>query len=313
MACSSDNDILDDMNNASEPIDKNEFIGGLTISPMSLNADSDTSLNDESTPTTAEGNISEYVVLVFNGTEPVVYKESDGTSPLYVGKFNAFSILDIYVIANSKSNIISKSLKEVTTQNELQAVYANLTQEASKLIKVGHVTHTMIPGDDAVEVPLTQLPACIKLASLEVSKEGNNPYSFKITSVKLKNAQNKTYLIENSNGYADSFSNDVCYEENDFTAILPGHKGEYNINLYAFENYSAETSTYLVIDAELYNGDVFYESRCYEILISGSDGSSLRRGHKYIISAIFKTPFQANLNYGIVDMEPININIPAFE
>lgn len=311
-SCSSEGDMIDEITNGQGSVN------GESRSTLTLNISNNAV--DE-----ADMIIHNFVVALFSNDTRIIYQGATGNTTKVTDLIAGFNV-DIYVVANATNS----DFENITTKDGFESKVASLSQETSKLIKVGvKENYTLQKGDNnSIEIEVSQVAARVDLAGIRVLFEGGNSnFTFDLTDVELKNAQKTTKLATksyNDNNAATDIQAQL--KDNNFsgiTGIAYGDRwyGKENSastaspieTLYTFAN--PNVNTQLVIKGKIMRGTTLVQN-C-EWTVDLSEDNYLKRGHLYEVFATIKTtvtnPVSPTISYKVATWNQATINIPTFE
>lgn len=274
-------------------------------------------------PSEADRHVSDMIALVFDQGVRVgmaEWNEADGDMSMTVNDLRVGSEINVYVIANTKHNRINgvennsanQVVKSFYNEQAFLNAYTDLTQTAGLLMKKGSfLGYRMLPSDNEIDIALQQVAAWVELTSLAVTfTDADQSAYFQITSVELKNVQNRTCI--DADTYGASITDKLVDDKPEGYGKIQHQQTATQIaSFYTFANQDAGRPVVLVINGEIRQSGMSMP-RTYEVVLEG--GNNVQRGHKYEIKATLKGKIStAELEYAVVDRDPVEVEIPDFK
>lgn len=273
-------------------------------------------------PDEDDRHVNNMVALVYDGGVRVGLAEwvpADGAMSMTVNDLRVGSVVNVYVLANTRGNRIDGRTNDATDDvvktfyNEQALLNANtdLTQETARLMKVGsYRSYRMQPQHNEITVPLGQVAAWVDFDALTVDfTDGDASDAFFVTSVQLENVQETTFVYSDNYGAALS-ADPLVSVKNQEIAYLQTITDL--ADFYTFANQDAAQPVTLVINGKMKQFGLETD-RTFRVAIGDNDGNPVRRGYKYVVRARLTGKMSApELHYQVVAREPIAVTVPDF-
>lgn len=279
-SCSSEGDILDEMNNT------NSSVIGEEKSNISVSIEETTDQSDDK-------KINNFIVAVFNGETRVAYVKGN----TQIGGLKANTTVDVYVVANA-----GNALDEAFAKSDFLTRTTTLSQNTNELVKFGEAKGiTLVSGTNILPViTLAQVAARVDLSIQTI-----NCKSFTITSVTLKNAKSKSSIFGDKNEYLDYTTTEdkktVNSANNTMTKVA---------TLYTFANDNTAKQTTLVITGKIVYDNGTTDNREYNIAVNEG---TIVNGLLYDIKATINPSMDVTVNYQVLGWTSTEtIEVPDF-
>lgn len=279
-SCSSEGDILNEMNNSNSSVIEGEK--------------SDISVSiKEAADQSADKKIDNFIVAVFHHGARVAFANNN----THVSGLRANNIVNVYVVANA-----GDKLNDAVAESDFLTRTTTLSQTTTQLVKYGKLENiTLVSGTNNLpEIVLEQVAARIDLSIKTI-----NCKSFTIKSVILENAKNKSSIFGNKNEYSDYITTEdgktVSSANNTMTKVA---------TLYTFANNSSAKQTTLVIEGEIVHNNGTIDSRTYNVVVNNG---GIVNGYVYQINATINPSIDITVSYQVENWNSVTVDVPSFE
>lgn len=283
-SCSSEGDILNEMNNSNSSVIEGEKS---EISVL---------IKDGSE---ADRQISNFIAVAFNGETRVAYvKGINASEEIKITGLKANTTVDVYVVANA-----GNQFDNISAKSDFLTQTTTLSQTTTELVKFGRAENI------ALQSGKNELANAINLeqvaARVDLSIETINCKSFTVKSVKLANAHSKSSIFGNKNEY------DV-YTTTEDGKIADSANGTISeiATLYTFANNNSAKQTTLIIEGEIVHNNGTTDNRTYNVVVNNGE---IVNGYVYQIKAKINPNMDITVNYQVVNWNSVTVDVPSFE
>lgn len=317
-SCSSESDILDEMNTPVEGLDKEETVA------VSFNIGKDFQTKAESTtqePSIKEATINNCVIAIFDhATGTILAKKEFSLNNGLIRNGNTYTTTqmtakaipsDVIVVANCPVGYFNNVVTKAGFDKAVQAQMGNInTLTASNLIKVWR-NNDIDLGDVSnrnITVNVHQIAARVDLELNLRNESSVKDINFEITSVSVNNINKATKLFSN-----DSY--DINKDFENATVLQNSLSADYKTisSVYSYPSNGNENQAVLKVV-----GKVNKENKTFIIKVEGSDkNGKLESGYLYRIqgTVVYKqanVDVELTLQYEVVPITTNNIQLPNF-